>query len=72
MAFTLNASRFEANRPQPKSAMGAKAVLAIVVVLFGLFCAYDYSSAGSGMVAEGLGSAQRSFQAFVRTFRLKM
>lgn len=72
MAFTLNATRFEAPKAPSKSAMSGKTLLVVVLVLFGMFCAYDYSSAGSGVVAEGLGSAQRSFQAFVRTFRLKM
>lgn len=71
MSFGLHIEqRGSEGRVRPAgSATGPVAAVAIAVAIF---CIYDYSPYGHGLVAGFLGEAQRWFQAFVRTFRLKM
>lgn len=71
MSFGLHIEqRGASGRVRPSgNATGPLAAIAIAVAIF---CVYDYSPYGYGFVAAFLGDAQRSFQAFVRTFRLKM
>jgi hypothetical protein len=55
-----------------RPAGNATGPLTALAIAFVIFCVYDYSPYGHGFVAAFLGDAQRWFQAFVRSFRLKM
>ena len=46
--------------------------LTAIAIAFVLFCVFDYSPYGSGFVSASLGDAQRWFQGFVASFKLKM
>ena len=51
------------------SSTGPLTAIGIALVVF---CVYDYSPYGHGFVSAYLGDAQRWFQGFVASFRLKM
>ena len=46
--------------------------LTAIGIVFAAFCVYDYSPYGHGYVAILLADAQRWFQGFVGSFKLKM
>lgn len=72
MAFSLQVGGRGQTRSASKSYLSLQASFVLLAIAVVAFCIYDYSPAGSGYVAQSLGSAQRDFQGFVNTFRLKM
>ena len=74
MAFSVNVNGPAHGRPRAdyKSAQRSQNTLIALAAIFALFCVYDYSPYGTGLVANCLGFAQRWVQYTVGQFRLRM
>lgn len=72
MAFSTNFERRSTPSPRQSSAMSGQAFFTTLAILIAAFCLWDYSSYGSGVVAQGLHRMQHDFQGFVYSFRLRM
>ena len=74
MAFSVNVNGpvHDGSRVKFKESQSSQTTVIAVLAIFAVFCAYDYSPYGYGLVANGLGIAQRWVQYTVSQFRLRM
>ena len=71
MSFGMRIEQRVADRRVRYSGNSTRPLTALAIA-FAIFCIYDYSPYGYGYVAAFLGDAQRWFQAYMRSFHLKM
>ncbi len=71
MSFGMRIEQRVADR-RVRSTGSSSRPLTAIAIAFAIFCIFDYSPYGQGYVAAFLGDAQRWFQAYMRSFHLKM